>query len=102
MKQRRDVFASNRVTPGQALRAKRPDEWVRRELDKIEDAARRADQFESLLDLQLSRFQPFTKGWWDTLKEINRVRSERIAMGEGAIAGPLQYSIGRESQEQHA
>ncbi len=67
------------------------------QVDVLTDTARRADHLESYLDRQLFTFQPYTKGWWDTLEEIGRVRTERLALGPGAIAMPWENTGGGKS-----
>ncbi len=94
-KQHHDAYARARVTPGQATVARDPEEWVRRQLDRVVDEARRADFLEAYLDKQQATQQPFTREWWATLKQVNRVRTHRLTLGEGAIAGPFSYPVPR-------
>lgn len=49
-------------------------------VDWMVDAARRAYELEQYLMREFAKLKPWSRDWWRAVKELDRVRVERIAL----------------------
>jgi hypothetical protein len=59
---------------------KRVLEAVKFDVDWIVDEGRRAYELERVLNREHAKLQTWSPRWWSSLKELNRVRGDRIAI----------------------